>query len=143
MYRRILVPLDGSETAEKVLPVVKMEGTHHQATIVLMRVIPPLRASLMMSPKFLEQTTQQVTEITQNYLEGIAEQLRAEGLEVEIEIQSGPPAQHILDFAESNQCDLIIIGSRGETGVVRWRFGSVASKVVRAKTAMPVLVVST
>jgi nucleotide-binding universal stress UspA family protein len=143
MYRRILVPLDGSETAEKVLPVVKMEGTCHQATIVLMRVIPPLRGSLVMSPKFLEQTTQQVTEITQNYLEGIAEQLRAEGLEVEIEIQSGPPAQLILDFAESNQCDLIIIGSRGETGAMRWRFGSVSSKVVRAKTAMPVLVVST
>ena len=48
-----------------------------------------------------------------------------------------------LDFAESNQCDLIIIGSRGETGAMRWRFGSVSSKVVRAKTTMPVLVVST
>ena len=143
MYRRILVPLDGSETAEKVLSVVKMEGMSHQATIVLMRVIPPLRGLLMMPPKFLDQLTEQAIEITQNYLEGIANQLRAEGLEVDVEIQSGPPAQRILDFAESSKCDLIVIGSRGETGAMRWRFGSVAFKVVKTHTTMPVLVVST
>ncbi len=143
MYRRILVPLDGSKTAEKVLPLVKVEGESHQATIVLMRVIPPLRSSLMMPPKFLEQIAQQASEIARDYLEGVAAQLRAEGLSVEIEIQSGPPAQCILDFAENTQCDLIIIGARGETGAIRWRFGSVANKVIRARTTMPVLVVST
>ena len=68
MYRRILVPLDGSETAEKVLPVAKGEGLHHQATLVLLRVIPPLRSSLMMSPKFYDQLSEQAMEITQTYL---------------------------------------------------------------------------
>jgi len=143
MYRRILVPLDGSERSEKVLPVVKMEAECHQATIILLRVIPPFRHSLMMSPTLLKEITQQVTEITQNYLKGVAEQLRAEGLDVETEIQSGAPAQCILDFAENNQCDLIVIGSRGDTGALQWRFGSVANKVVKTKTTMPVLVVST
>jgi nucleotide-binding universal stress UspA family protein len=61
---------------------------------------------------------------------------------VEIEIQEGPPAERILDFAEERGCDLILNGSRGETGALRWRFGSVAFKVVRRKTTMPVLVVS-
>jgi nucleotide-binding universal stress UspA family protein len=143
MYRRILVPLDGSERAEKVLPVVKIEAECHQATVVLLRVIPPLRHSLMTPPALLEETTQQVTEITQNYLEGVAKQLRAEGLEVETEMRSGAPAQRILDFAENNQCDLIVIGSRGDTGALQWRFGSVANKVIKTKTTMPVLVVST
>jgi nucleotide-binding universal stress UspA family protein len=143
MFRRILVPLDGSETAEKVLPVAKAEATSHQATIVLLRVVPPVRGSLMMPPKFMEQIEEQATEITQNYLAGVAEQLRAEGLEVEAEIQAGPPAQQILDYAEENDCDLIIIGTRGETRAVRWRFGSVAFKVVKTRTTMPVLVVST
>jgi nucleotide-binding universal stress UspA family protein len=62
---------------------------------------------------------------------------------VETEIEHGPPAQRIVDFAEESGCDLIIIGTRGETGALQWRFGGVASKVVRAKTTMPVLVVTT
>jgi len=143
MYRRILVPLDGSENAEKVLPVAVGEAQCHQATIVLMRVIQPMRYSLMMTPAILEQIDKQATELSQSYLEGLAERLRAEGLEVEIEIQSGSPAQCILDFAEETQCDLIVIGSHGETGAIRWRFGSVANKVVKTKTSMPVLVVNT
>jgi len=143
MYHRILVPLDGSERAEKVLPVVKMEGKLHQATIILLRVIPPLRHSLMIPPKMLQNISQQIVEMVQNYLERVAEELRAEGLEVETEIRYGPPADRILDFAENNQCDLIVIGSRGDSGSLRWRFGSVASKVIRTKTSMPVLVVNT
>jgi len=143
MYRRILVPLDGSERAEKVLPVVRTEGKLHQATIILLRVIPPLRHSLMIPPKMLENITQQVSEMVRNYLERVAEELRAEGLEVETEIQFGPPADCIPDFAENSRCDLIIIGSRGDSGSLQWRFGSVASKVIRTKTSMPVLVVNT
>ncbi len=143
MYKRILVPLDGSENAQKVLPVVVGEATCHQATVVLLRVIPPMRYSLMMTPAILAQINQQATELGQSYLNEIAERLRAEGLEVETEIRSGPPAQSILDFAEGTGCDLIVIGSHGETGAIRWRFGSVANKIVRTETSMPVLVVNT
>ena len=143
MYQRILVPLDGSETAEKVLPVVTNEARRHGAVVVLLRVIAPLRSSFMVSPKFQEQLTQQATAFTQDYLDKVARQLRAEGLEVEVEIRSGSPAERILEFAEDSECDLIIIGSRGETGALRWRFGSTAGNVVRTHTSMPVLVVST
>ena len=111
--------------------------------LVLLRVIPPLRASLMMPPKFAEQTLQQATEISQKYLKGVAERLRAEGITVETETQSGRPAQTILEFAENTDCDLIIIGSHGETASSRWRFGGVANKVVKDKTTMPVLLVTT
>jgi nucleotide-binding universal stress UspA family protein len=143
MYCRILVPLDGSETAEKVLPFVTEEARLHNATIVLLRVIAPFRSSLMMVPSLVEQAREQSLKVTQDYLEKIASRLRSEGFEVEIEILNGPPAQKIVDFAEDSGCDLIIIGTRGETGAMQWRFGGVASKVVRAKTTMPVLVVTT
>jgi nucleotide-binding universal stress UspA family protein len=143
MYCRILVPLDGSEKAEKVLPIVKDEARCHNATIVLMRVIAPFRSSVMMVPSLLEQATEQSIRITQDYLDKIASQLRSESFEVEVEIEHGPPAQKILDFAEESGCDLIIIGTHGETGALQWRFGGVAGKVVRAKTTMPVLVVTT
>ena len=143
MYCRILVPLDGSKTAEKVLPFVEEEARLHQAAVVLIRVIAPLRSSIMMVPALVEQATEQANKITMRYLENIADQLRAKGLEVDIALEQGPPAQKIIEFAENSGCDLIIIGTHGETGALQWRFGGVASKVVRAKTTMPVLVVTT
>jgi nucleotide-binding universal stress UspA family protein len=143
MFCRILVPLDGSETAEAVLPFVMDEARCHNATVVLIRVIVPLRDSLMMVPSLVEQATEKSIEITTDYLEGVASRLRDEGLDAEVVLKHGPPAQTIIDFAEESGCDLIIIGTRGETGALQWRFGGVAGKIVRAKTTMPVLVVTT
>lgn len=60
MFKRILVPLDGSELAEQVLPVVKMEAQCHNATVLLMRVVVPFRSLLMMSPARLETSNQQI-----------------------------------------------------------------------------------
>jgi nucleotide-binding universal stress UspA family protein len=97
----------------------------------------------MMVPALVEQASDQATKITREYLAGIAERLRNEGLTVEVAIEHGPPAQKIVEFAEESGCDLIIIGTHGETGALQWRFGGVAGKVVRAKTTMPVLVVTT
>jgi nucleotide-binding universal stress UspA family protein len=143
MYRKILVPLDGSETAEKVLPVAMGEGLHHQAKIILLRVIPPLRSSLMLSPKYLEQITEHANTMSQDYLSNVASRLQAEGLDVDTVIQSGPPAEKILDYAESEGCDLIVIGTRGETSASRWKLGGVSFKVIKSRTTMPVLVVNT
>ena len=143
MYNHILVPLDGSKTAEKVLPVVIAEAKCHDASVVLLRVIAPFRSSLMAAPTLLEQANEHVMRIAQEYLAVLAADLSSKGIVVETKIDRGPPAQRILEFADSYDCDLIIIGSRGETGALRWRFGGTAAKVVRAKTSMPVLVVTT
>ena len=140
---RMLVPLDGSETAEKVLPWVIKEGLIHGSTIVLLRVIPPLRALLMIPPRFREQTTEFATTVSQDYLAAVAQRLQDEGLTVETRIEHGIPGEAILDVADEIAIDLIVIGSRGETGATRWRFGSVAFRVVRSRTEMPVLVIST
>ncbi len=143
MYQRILVPLDGSETAEKVLPVAQMEASCHGAVLILLRTIPPLRSSLMVTPAILDQLDQHAREISTSYLDTLAERLRAEGFTIETEIRLGPPAEQILRFAEESQCDLIIIGTRGETGATRWKFGGVANKIIKTRTTMPVLVVNT
>lgn len=143
MFCRILVPLDGSATAEAVLPFVIDQARCHNATVVLIRVIAPLRDSLMMVPSLVEQATEKSIEITTEYLEDVASGLRKEGLDVEVVLKHGLPAETIIELAEESGCDLIIIGTRGVTGALQWRFGSVAGKVVRAKTTMPVLVVTT
>ena len=143
MFRRVLVPLDGSKAAEEVLPVVKAEAQCHGAIVILIRVIPPLRSSLMTAPSLLEKANEQTKTIVEDYLGAIADRLRSEGLEVETRIDWGPPAQRIVEIAEGGGCDLIIIGSRGETGALRWRFGGVANKLVRAEIPVPLMIVTT
>lgn len=142
MFTRILVPLDGSETAEKVLPLVTGEARNHDATVVLFRAIPPLRQGLMIVPSILDDLNEQAQLMATDYLDGVAAQLREQGVEVETEIQFGPPAERILAFAEGTGCDLIVIASHGLSGARQWRFGSVANKVIKVKTSMPVLVVN-
>jgi nucleotide-binding universal stress UspA family protein len=143
MFKRILVPLDGSKVAEEVLPLVTAEAQCHEATVLLVRIIAPFRSSLMLVPGLLEQADAQIMKIVESYLENVALQLQSEGINVEVIIDHGPPAQRILELAESEDCDLIIIGTHGETGGIRWRFGAVANKIVKAKTDIPVMVVTT
>ena len=143
MFQRILVPLDGSKTAERVLPIVAAEARLHGATVVLLRAIAPLRQSLIMVPSVMENVYSQIEDIAQDYLESVSEKLREEGVEIETITKKGPPAQCILDIAVELGVDLIIISTHGETDSPRWRFGSVANKVIRAKSDIPMLVVPT
>ena len=135
--------LDGSEVAEGVFPVVRAEASAHSATIVVMRVVAPFRSTLMMSPALLEQASAQILPMIENYLENASARLKGEGLIVETVLKYGPPAERIIQYAESEAIDLIVIASRGETGTSRWRFGAVANKIVKTKTSMPVMVVTT
>ena len=143
MYKKILVPLDGSETAEKVIPFVISEAHGHGAAVLLLRVIAPLRRSLSTIPSILGRVYEQVDSIAEDYLKNISETIQAEGIAVESMIEHGAPAQTIINIAQQNDCDLIILGSHGETNAIQWRFGSVADKVLKAKTAISILIVTT
>jgi len=143
MFRRILVPLDGSKIAEKVLPIVKEEARLHGATIVLLRAIAPLRQSLISVPSVMDNVYDQIGEISQDYLDNLSEQLQADGLNVKTITKKGTPAQCVMDTAIEKDCDLIIIGSHGETNSPRWRFGGIANKIVKEKSSIPLLVVPT
>lgn len=143
MFTRILVPLDGSENAEKVLPIVVAEAQNHQAVIVLVRVIAPLRQSLMTSPNLITKLFKELESIAKDSLEDVAEKIRAKGLEVEIIIERGQPAQRIHALAQLQSCNLIVIGTHGETGNPRWRLGNIANKIIRTQSPIPVLVITT
>jgi nucleotide-binding universal stress UspA family protein len=143
LFKRILVPLDGSKNAEKVLPIVVAEAKHHGAVIVLLRIIAPLRQSLMTSPSIIDQAYKHIGDIARDYLEEVADRFRREDLEVEVHIIQGLPARRTLEFAQESACDLIVIGTHGETGASQWRFGGIANKVIKAKSSIPMLVIST
>ena len=143
MYKRILLPLDGSKNAEKTIPIAIEFTKLHNASIVLLRVVAPLRHSLMASPGAINQAFEQIDQIVNDYLDGIADGFSAEGVGVETITKRGSPAQWTLDTARDQSCDLIIIGTHGETGSAQWRFGSVANKIIKAKSDIPMLVIPT
>ena len=143
MFKRILVPLDGSKNAEKVLPIVKDIASLNKSEIILLRVIAPLRQSLMASPSVINNAFEQINEIATQYLDGIAEELHYEGFEVKTLTEQGSPALVTLNTAHEKECDLIIIGTHGETGSTQWRFGGVANKVIKAKLEIALLVIPT
>jgi len=74
------------------------------------------------------------------YLQRTAERLRAKGINTDIKVLTGDPAEAIVSFAEKNPCDIIVMASHGRSGVTRWAVGSVADKVFRA-SSVPVLMV--
>ena len=143
MFTRILVPLDGSKTAEGVLPYVISEASHHDAVVVLLRVIAPLRQSLMTIPSVMSKAYEQVQVIAEEYLETVTDKLQKEGLTVETIVERGSPALITLQVAEEGGCDLIILGSHGETSQSQWRFGSVANKIIKSRSPIPMLIIGT
>jgi nucleotide-binding universal stress UspA family protein len=88
MFNKILVPLDGSENAEKVIPFVITEAQKHDAQIIIIRVIPPLRPALMSIPLVVEKVDQDIEGIVQAYLDRITTSLRKQGLRVEAAMEN-------------------------------------------------------
>jgi nucleotide-binding universal stress UspA family protein len=143
MIKRILVPLDGSYTAENVLRVVKDEARCHGATIVLLRVIAPFSQLQVSAPHLVELVNQKTEKAVESYMNNIANGLRLKDFNVEVVIKHGSPAYTILDYTKSSKCDLVIIGTHGETGSKQWGLGGITSKIVRTKVSIPILIVPT
>ena len=148
MYEKILVPLDGSALAESVLPHVEAIARGCSVVeIVLLRVCdaPSILADYTEgSNRTWEKHVQRMTTNAQQqcniYLGDIEKQLRDKGFKVTMESRLGKPAEEIVDFANKNKVDLIIMASHGRSGISRWAYGSEADKVLRS-SCVPVLLV--
>jgi nucleotide-binding universal stress UspA family protein len=144
MYSRILVPLDGSERAERAVPVAERvarnSGADSHITLlhVVRRPAPLSGAYVPQSPA--AQWIQQDVAAAKAYLAHVAGWPLLNGLSVDIKVEiGGAPAAVILDGAEADGANLIVIGSHGRTGPAHWLLGSVAVQVAR-HASMPVLV---
>jgi len=148
MYDRILVPLDGSELAESVLPHVETIARGCSAVeIVLLRVCdaPSILADYPEGnsrnwEKHVERMTANAQQQCNIYLGDVEKQLRDKGFNVKTASVLGKPAEEIVDYASKNGVDLIIMASHGRAGVSRWAYGSEADKVLRS-SCVPVLLV--
>ena len=150
MYRMILVPLDGSDLAEIVLPHVEMlaKAGAQPAEVVLLEVVEPARAivagygdGMGQAAILAQQAAEAEREDAQKYLPEVEKRLKAKGLNVRSEIKTGNAGDEILDFAANNPVDLIAMASHGRSGIGRWAYGSIASKVLRGIDT-PILVVT-
>ena len=152
MYTKIMVPLDGSELAECVLPHVEAFISGCQVkTIVFVRVIDPtpmaVRGSYVTSKEDLEKieaSTKRVEEERKSaaaeYLKQVVSQLKPDGVELKTEVIVGKVADSLVDYTGENDIDLILIATHGRSGVSRWVRGSIADRVLRA-SEVPVLMV--
>lgn len=140
MFQRILLPLDGSEMAEQALPYAVAQAERFGAVLVLLRVIEPFPHVRGMSLSDLSVIQDQTDEWTRDYFDRIVAHLHDTGLPIETVIIEGRPGVTITQYAKENDVDLIVICSRGRSGLSRWLLGTVAERVMRGAT-IPVLLV--
>jgi nucleotide-binding universal stress UspA family protein len=142
MFTRILVPLDGSELAEQVLPYVRILGKGLQARVELLRVFEPVSPSLADPAHglYLDRIIASVRTQMQDYVENVAASLRKDGLTVSTIVHEGNAAASIVQEAETIPDTLVAISTHGRSGVTGWVMGSTTDKVLHA-TTHPVFVV--
>lgn len=142
MFHHLLVPLDGSPRAELALPVAARIAHATGATLTLLRVVSLPRDMVWqsMGGPFINisEVFQQEQARADEYVQHIAALAMLEDLHVEAMAIEGNVSQRILTEAQTNQADLIVMCSRGETGLKRWAYGSVSLQVVR-QSSIPVL----
>jgi nucleotide-binding universal stress UspA family protein len=140
MYKRILVPLDGSLLAEQALPYALAQAEKFGAEIVLLKVLQPLSEPTFSAPSAVRAAEKASALLVRDYLDGVAARLQVQNIPIQVALVEGKPYVEIIRFAEENRIDLIVISTRGQSGWSRWLLGSVADRVVRGAT-VPVLLV--
>jgi nucleotide-binding universal stress UspA family protein len=139
-FGKLLVALDGSQFAERVLPMVRA-STEYGSVVFLLRVPEapePERFGTMVEE--IEQLRAEAEAEAKHYLEGIAAALRAEGIETHVVVTGSRPAETITFVAEGEDVDVIMLSTHGQGGLEGALVGSVADRVVQ-RTYRPVLLV--
>lgn len=142
MFKRILVPLDGSERAEQAIPVAARIAHATVGSIVLLQVVEqateydmyPVQSTIVAS----QEVKTAVMKAT-DYLTSVMQKDELEGVGIQIEVLTGAVAPTICAFAQFTTADMIVMCSHGYTGFKRWFLGSVADVVTRS-ASVPVLV---
>lgn len=145
MYKKIMVPLDGSDLAETVLPHVEAFIKGFGLTdVALVRVLTFDTKSTGVEGYINSDEMRKIEEESissaLSYLDRVADRLRNEGATLHSEVLVGRVTENLVDYAASKKFDLIIIATHGRSGVTRWVMGSVAERVLRSANT-PVLMV--
>jgi nucleotide-binding universal stress UspA family protein len=125
MWKKILVPLDGSDLAELALPYAKeLAGAFNSELILL----------------YVSEADDEHLHMHQLYLEKLAGQMKKMVKRVSPVVISGKPVEEIVKYTEKNDVRLIVMASHGRSGIIPWATGGIASKVIDA-TGVPLLLI--
>ena len=153
MFNDILVPLDGSELSERALPMAEGLAKSSEATVHLIQMVSrehELGAGRSIeSYQAHEMEVDLARRLTESrlsggrlYLEQKGVQLSDAGIKIETEfaVESGDPAQNIIDYVKEHSISLVVMSTHGRGGIRRLLVGSVTDRVIRS-CEVPVLVV--
>lgn len=145
MYQKILVPLDGSEMAECVLPHVEAVAKGCRvSTVIFLRVVQPFQpfsaGAYVPTAKDIDQIDADNRAEADDYLNQLVSRTKYDGTGIESKVLTGQVAESIADYATKNDIDLIVIATHGRSGISRWVWGSVADRILRS-ACVPVLMV--
>jgi len=124
MFAKILVPLDGSELSERAVPYATVLAKAATGSLTLVRVV--------LDPAHEDEAKAE--------LATVAEKVAKLGVNADVRVIYGHPAEMIIDAAASDQHTMIVMSTHGRSGLGRWLYGSVADQVLREAT-VPVLLV--
>jgi nucleotide-binding universal stress UspA family protein len=150
MQERILVPLDGTHIGEAVLPkledLILRTTPRLDAEVTLLKVLSKMNFNVLHEDEAAqlpidEKELKQMTQDSQEYLDRVAEGLRAKGIKVNTLISIGNAPKEIVKAANDIKAHIIAMATHGRSGIVRWAIGSVTDNVIRLEGNIPVLAV--
>jgi nucleotide-binding universal stress UspA family protein len=143
MYKKILVPLDGSKRAEAILPHVEELAQRYEAKVIFIQVIePPPLVVTPGQPDLVHhrQELERLTEEVNSYLMSIRGEFKQKGIDAQMELGQGPVVRAIIDTADREDVDLIALASHGRSGLAQVFYGSVAAGILQ-RVARPLLLI--
>lgn len=141
MYKKILVPLDGTRYSEAIIPHAQALAKNEGAEIVLLTIPINLSVDFIARNPGLTAKAMDETDIaTDKYLDGKVAELKKNGAHVSGLIREGLASETILSVAEEIHADVIAMTTHGRTGIKRWLMGSVADEIIHS-AHVPVIVV--
>ncbi|HUV05694.1 MAG TPA: universal stress protein [Armatimonadota bacterium] len=144
MYKNIVLALDGSPLAEAAIPHARALAKAFGARVTLLSVVEPVgiysQPGVVGPVVSVAMNMEEEMENVRQYLETIADQFKAEGIDVKKVVREGNAASRICDYAHESGADLIVMSTHGRSGIQRWVYGSVADKVLRG-AKVPILLV--
>ena len=133
MYQNVLVPLDGSKRAERILTHVEELSRRLNAKLIFLQVVEPSydvvgpHGTVMdLNVELMEQREEEA----KNYIESIGGEFGERGFNARALVEKGPVVSTIINVAEREEADLIAMASHGRSGLSRVFYGSVAAGVL-------------